>query len=201
MPTTVSDAAAARNHASAFFGSRKRPECSLIWDGNRSRSRSCRVRVSPNVGAGVRGADILNNRHLDPATGTFLSVDPLVAETGFPYLYGDGNPVTFSDPSGLGTDEQGSCGGYVSQTACLQALQGAQNAAGAARYTPDAGAATATHERLTRDVDSLTSTLTSPSRLGANWVSCMHGSGGGCGSPPSTGVYSTQPMSNSLWAT
>ncbi len=43
----------------------------------------------------------LNNRYLDASTGTFLSVDPLVASTGTPYLYGNGNPVTYSDPEGL----------------------------------------------------------------------------------------------------
>ena len=47
------------------------------------------------------GLSYLNNRYYDPAIGMFLSVDPLVATTGFAYLYGDGNPVTLSDPSGL----------------------------------------------------------------------------------------------------
>lgn len=43
----------------------------------------------------------LNNRYQDPTLGTFLSVDPLVSTTGDPYLYANGNPSTFSDPSGL----------------------------------------------------------------------------------------------------
>jgi len=43
----------------------------------------------------------LNNRYYDPTTGTFLSVDPLVAKTGQAYLYAAGNPTTLSDPSGL----------------------------------------------------------------------------------------------------
>jgi len=43
----------------------------------------------------------LNNRHYDPATGVFISVDPLVTMTGEPYIYGAANPVTMSDPSGL----------------------------------------------------------------------------------------------------
>lgn len=47
------------------------------------------------------GLNYLNNRYHDPTTGTFISVDPLVAKTGDPYLYGAANPVTFSDPSGL----------------------------------------------------------------------------------------------------
>jgi len=43
----------------------------------------------------------LNNRYHDPTTGAFASVDPLVAKTGQPYLYANGNPTTLSDPSGL----------------------------------------------------------------------------------------------------
>ena len=47
------------------------------------------------------GLNYLNNRHYDPTTGTFLSVDPLVTVTGEPYIYGGANPVTYSDPTGL----------------------------------------------------------------------------------------------------
>jgi hypothetical protein len=43
----------------------------------------------------------LNNLHHDSTTGTFLSVDPLVATTGEPYLYASGNPTSYSDPTGL----------------------------------------------------------------------------------------------------
>jgi len=43
----------------------------------------------------------LNNRHYDPSTGVFVSVDPLVSKTMQPYIYGAANPVRFSDPSGL----------------------------------------------------------------------------------------------------
>jgi RHS repeat-associated protein len=50
---------------------------------------------------GGSSLNYLNNRYMDPGTGTFLSVDPLVASTVMPYLYGDGNPVTYSDPTGL----------------------------------------------------------------------------------------------------
>ena len=48
-----------------------------------------------------QGLNYLNNRYQDPTTGTFISVDPLVAKTGQPYLYAAGNPTTLSDPSGL----------------------------------------------------------------------------------------------------
>lgn len=52
------------------------------------------------------GLTYLNNRYYDPTLGAFTSVDPLVAVTGFPYLYGDASPVTLSDPSGLGVGHQ-----------------------------------------------------------------------------------------------
>ena len=47
------------------------------------------------------GLNYLNNRYHDASTGTFLSVDPLIAVTGQAYLYGNGNPTTYSDPRGL----------------------------------------------------------------------------------------------------
>jgi RHS repeat-associated protein len=47
------------------------------------------------------GLNYLNARYQDPLTGVFLSVDPLVAKTGEPYIYASGNPSTLSDPSGL----------------------------------------------------------------------------------------------------
>jgi RHS repeat-associated protein len=47
----------------------------------------------------------LRARYYDPATGQFLSRDPLVALTHAPYSDASGNPLNLSDPSGLG------CGG------------------------------------------------------------------------------------------
>jgi len=41
------------------------------------------------------------HRYYDPATEQFLSVDPMVDETGTPYAYTDGDPVNGTDPSGL----------------------------------------------------------------------------------------------------
>ncbi|MFZ0666254.1 MAG: RHS repeat-associated core domain-containing protein [Acidimicrobiales bacterium] len=41
------------------------------------------------------------NRYYDPATGQFLSVDPLVDETEQPYEYAGDDPVNGSDPTGL----------------------------------------------------------------------------------------------------
>jgi RHS repeat-associated protein len=46
----------------------------------------------------------LIDRYYDPTTGQFLSVDPLVAATGQPYAYANGNPVSNSDPTGLSFD-------------------------------------------------------------------------------------------------
>jgi RHS repeat-associated protein len=59
------------------------------------------------------GIDYLNNRHYDPTTGVFLSVDPLVAKTMQPYIYGAANPATMTDPTGLDPD--------TSATNCEQA--------------------------------------------------------------------------------
>ncbi len=47
------------------------------------------------------GLTYLNNRYHDPQLAAFTTVDPLVGKTGQPYLYGNGNPATLSDPSGL----------------------------------------------------------------------------------------------------
>jgi len=51
--------------------------------------------------ADTTGLAYLDNRYYDPDLGVFLSVDPLVATTGTPYLYANANPTTLSDPSGL----------------------------------------------------------------------------------------------------
>jgi RHS repeat-associated protein len=47
------------------------------------------------------GLIYMRARTYDPATGQFLSVDPLKALTGAPYSYAGDNPVNYSDPSGL----------------------------------------------------------------------------------------------------
>ena len=43
----------------------------------------------------------LRARYYDPATGQFISRDPLTAMTGAPYSYVDGNPLNYTDPLGL----------------------------------------------------------------------------------------------------
>ena len=50
------------------------------------------------------GLQYLRARYYDPATGTFLSRDPMSASPGWtqsPYGYAGGNPVNGSDPTGL----------------------------------------------------------------------------------------------------
>jgi RHS repeat-associated protein len=42
----------------------------------------------------------LINRYYEPATGQFLSVDPMLINTQQPYAYADGNPVNLADPNG-----------------------------------------------------------------------------------------------------
>ena len=56
------------------------------------------TRGSPSPMASGRSV----HRYYDPATGQFLSMDPLVTITGAPYFYAGDNPVNGSDPTGLG---------------------------------------------------------------------------------------------------
>jgi RHS repeat-associated protein len=49
----------------------------------------------------------LINRYYDPATGEFTSVDPDLIQTLQPYAYTAGNPVTQTDPTGLGVNRRG----------------------------------------------------------------------------------------------
>ena len=88
-------------HASARFRS------AAAGAGSARRGRMARCRRS-RVPAAMTWAPVrvgcsvfLNNRYHDPVLGAFVSVDPLVGKTGHPYLYGDGNPSTLSDPDGL----------------------------------------------------------------------------------------------------
>ena len=48
------------------------------------------------------GLIYLRARYYDPATGQFLSRDPMVASTRSPYGYVGGNPLNGTDPTGLG---------------------------------------------------------------------------------------------------
>jgi RHS repeat-associated protein len=57
------------------------------------------------------GLVYLNARHYDPTNAIFVSVDPL--PTGYSYLYGSGNPVVNSDPTGLCDNCSQLVGGYI----------------------------------------------------------------------------------------
>lgn len=46
------------------------------------------------------GLQYLRARSYDPATGQFLTRDPLLDQTGQPYAYGEGDPINNVDPSG-----------------------------------------------------------------------------------------------------
>jgi RHS repeat-associated protein len=52
------------------------------------------------------GLIYLRAREYDPATAQFLTVDPLVGETGAPYNYAGDNPLNASDPTGLEVFEE-----------------------------------------------------------------------------------------------
>jgi hypothetical protein len=62
---------------------------------------SCLVSRRGLRSAGDRASGCSFNRYYDPATGQFLSVDPLVNETGAPYSYAGDDPVDEADPTGL----------------------------------------------------------------------------------------------------
>ena len=49
---------------------------------------------------GIRSNSVIG-RYYDPATGQFLSVDPLVAQTQQAYVYVEDDPVNAIDPTGL----------------------------------------------------------------------------------------------------
>jgi hypothetical protein len=50
-------------------------------------------------------------RYYDPATDQFLSVDPLVAETGQPYAFTEDDPLNATDPTGMKEVCGDLCGG------------------------------------------------------------------------------------------
>jgi hypothetical protein len=72
---------------------------------------------------GLRTCDSsLLGRYYDPQTGQFLSVDPLVDETGEPYEYVGGDPVDRTDPNGeAGTQFAG--GGACTTQECPEIEQ------------------------------------------------------------------------------
>jgi len=63
--------------------------------------QGCDRKASGPVVDAETGFVYLRARYYDPATGQFLSRDPLVALTGSAYGYVDGNPLNGIDPTGL----------------------------------------------------------------------------------------------------
>ena len=84
-------------------------------------------------------------RYYDPATGQFLSVDPLVDQTGQPYSYVGDDPVDNVDPSGLFCwSVLQVIGGLHQAYACVSSgLKGAVIGTGAGLFygAPEVGAA------------------------------------------------------------
>ncbi len=69
------------------------------------------------------GLYYLINRYYDPATGQFLSADPLVNFTGQPYEYAQNDPVNSMDPLGLITvTDCYAAGGFVAHVTGSVAL-------------------------------------------------------------------------------
>jgi RHS repeat-associated protein len=66
------------------------------------------------------GLVYLVNRYYDPGTGQFTSVDPEVEQSGQPYAYTGGNPVSESDPLGLIYRITPNCGCFFGDEANFQ---------------------------------------------------------------------------------
>ena len=97
--------AACRNHA---FAPRARsghlatgPSRPLHASHAGSSPRPCRPKASETVVDAETGFVYLRARYYDPATGQFISRDPLTAMTGSPYSYVHNNPLNATDPLGL----------------------------------------------------------------------------------------------------
>jgi YD repeat protein len=64
------------------------------------------ISITPRATVAFGGLEVMGARVYDPATGSFLSVDPLLAPpeaawASNPYSYAGNDPVGFSDPTGL----------------------------------------------------------------------------------------------------
>jgi RHS repeat-associated protein len=66
----------------------------------------------------VSGLQYLRARYYDPATGQFVTRDPLVEITQAPYNYASNNPLNHTDPSGLCNTNPFS-GGFWTEGNCL----------------------------------------------------------------------------------
>jgi RHS repeat-associated protein len=127
-----------RKHASARF----RP--SLPADPHRGR-RFCTSGPLGYDPSTTHAPDGSINRYYDPGTGQFLSVDPLVDETGQPYAYAGDDPVNETDPTGLwcifGHNPNGGCRGSATVVNAWHNVDQAWDCLGSACYTTKQGAA------------------------------------------------------------
>lgn len=87
----------------------------------------------------------LINRYYDPATGQFLTIDPLVQTTGQPYAYAGNDPVNGSDPSGLCLNSKGINVGGACSAAQLAVMNQQLVQAEAQSAAADAAAAACTN--------------------------------------------------------
>ncbi len=69
---------------------------------------------------GGTGLDNMRARDYSPATGSFTSVDPMLASTGQPYAYAGDAPASSADPSGLINDVPSGGGGSLTIDEILQ---------------------------------------------------------------------------------
>ena len=77
---------------------------SMSYDSYGNRCSTCSISTPFGFEGGyadLTGLVYLVHRYYDPATEQFLSVDPLVDETGTPYAFAAGDPVNSTDPTGL----------------------------------------------------------------------------------------------------
>ena len=78
---------------------------------------SCTVKTAFGFEDGYtdnNGLIYLVNRYYDPSTDQFISIDPVVSETGQPFSYANDDPANSSDPSGLCGINTSSVGGFFS---------------------------------------------------------------------------------------
>jgi hypothetical protein len=84
--------------------------------------RGC-ARHRPRQPTAPRGTSIVH-RYYDPATGEFLTLDPLVGTTTTPYVYAGADPVNAIDPDGL------DCGWFSVVCGAYDATSGAVKGVG-----------------------------------------------------------------------
>jgi RHS repeat-associated protein len=123
------------------------------------------------------GLTYLNARYLDPVLGRFISVDPLIDLTRDAYGYASNNPITFMDPTGLGTTDLG----QIAKASNSGVPGGNQpTAQSPASFPPPV--------------------LWPPVDYGSNgapagglpWLDCVRNGSGDCGGPPDSAAFGSE---------